>query len=110
MAKRGKKKTRAPRTDPELDQVEGVLRALGEELLEAALLLGELVVDLPDVHALQQRVAVTRAALADVHKQVLVVLGSRIEAGGGGITVKRAVRHFPSPLNPQEARGARQRR
>lgn len=59
---------------PELDQVESVLRALAEQLLEAPLLLWELVVDLPDVHALQQGVAVARAALADVHKQVLVVL------------------------------------
>lgn len=59
---------------PELDQVESVLWALAEQLLEASLLLGELVVDLPDVHTLQQGVAVTRATLADVHKQVLVVL------------------------------------
>lgn len=59
---------------PELDQVEGVLRPLVEQLLQAPLLLGELVVDLPDVDALQQGVAVARAALADVHKQVLVVL------------------------------------
>ncbi len=59
---------------PELDQVESVLWAFGEQLLKAALLLGELVVDLPDVHTLQQGVAVARAALADVHKQVLVVL------------------------------------
>lgn len=59
---------------PELDQVESVLRALGEQLLEAAFLLWEFVVDLPDVHTLQQGVAVARAALADVHKHVLVVL------------------------------------
>lgn len=65
-------------TDPELDQVESVLRAHAEQLLQAALLLGELVVDLPDVDALQHRVAVARVALADVHKQVLVVLKGRI--------------------------------
>lgn len=59
---------------PELDQVEGVLRALAEQVLEASLLLGELVVDLSDVHTLEQGVAVARVALADVHKQVLVVL------------------------------------
>ncbi len=71
---------------PELDQVESVLRALGEQLLEAALLLRELVVDLPDVHTLQQGVAVARAALADVHKQVLVVLRGRdrLELGKDG--------------------------
>lgn len=72
---------------PELNQVESVLRTLAEQLLEPALLLGELVVDLPDVHTLQQGVTVTWAALADVHKQVLVVLrgetgelGERMEA------------------------------
>lgn len=59
---------------PELDQVESVLWALAEQLLEATLLLGELVVDLPDVHTLQHGVAVAHAALADVHEQVLVVL------------------------------------
>lgn len=64
-------------TDPELDQVESVLRALAEQLLQAAFLFGEFVVDLPDVDALQQRVAVAQAALADVHKQVLVVLRGR---------------------------------
>lgn len=35
---------------PELDQVESVLRALAEQLLEASLLLWELVVDLPNIH------------------------------------------------------------
>lgn len=59
---------------PELDQVEGVLWALIKQLLQTSLLLGELVVDLPDVHTLQQRIAVAQAALADVHKKVLVVL------------------------------------
>lgn len=59
---------------PELDQVESVLRALAEEVLEASLLLRELVVDLSDVHTLEQGVAVAWVALADVHKQVLVVL------------------------------------
>lgn len=61
-------------TNPELDQVERVLGTFAEQLLQAAFLLGELVVDLPDVHALQQGVAVAQAALADVHEQVLVVL------------------------------------
>lgn len=59
---------------PEFDQVEGVLWALIKQLLQTSLLLGELVVDLPDVHTLQQRIAVAQAALADVHKKVLVVL------------------------------------
>lgn len=59
---------------PELDQVESVLWAFAEQVLEAALLLRKLVIDLSDVHTLQQGVAVARVALADVHKQVLVVL------------------------------------
>lgn len=59
---------------PELDQVECVMWALSKQLLEAALLLWELVIDLPNVHTLQQWVAIAWTTLADVHKQVLVVL------------------------------------
>ena len=60
---------------PELDKKESVVWPFVKQLLQASFLLRELVVDLPDVHTLQQGVAVARAALADVHKQVLVVLG-----------------------------------
>lgn len=68
-----------PCTHPELDQVEGILRALAEQLLEPALLFGKFVVDLPDIDALQQGVTVAEAALADVHEQVLVVLRGDVE-------------------------------
>lgn len=45
-----------------------------KQLFQASFLLGELVVDLPDVHGLQIGVAVARVGLSDVHKQVLVEL------------------------------------
>lgn len=45
-----------------------------KQILQASLLLRELVVDLPDVHRLQIGVAVARVGLADVHEQVLVEL------------------------------------
>ncbi len=61
-------------THPKFDEEEGVLRALLVQLLESSRLLGELVVDLSDVHRLQQRVAVRGVGLADVHKQVFAVL------------------------------------
>lgn len=77
-------------TNPELDQVESILGALAEQLLQAAFLFGKLVVDLPDVDALQQRVAVAQAALADVHKQVLV------ELQGDGRRKARVKRTSPS--------------
>lgn len=61
-------------THPELDQVESILRPLPKQLLEAPFLLWELVIYLPDVHTLQQWVAVAGVGLTDVDKQVLVVL------------------------------------
>ena len=59
---------------PELDQNEGVLWALLIELLQPTLLLRELVVDLSDVHCLQEGVAVGRVHLTDVDKQVFAIL------------------------------------
>lgn len=56
---------------PELDQKEGVLRTLVIQLLKAPLLLRKLVIDLPDVHRLQEWVCIGRRA-TNVHKQVLV--------------------------------------
>lgn len=50
------------------------MRPFVEELLQASLLLRELVVDLPNVHGLQAGVAVARVGLTDVHKQVLIKL------------------------------------
>lgn len=46
-----------------------------KQFLEASFLFRELVVDLPDIHRLQVRVAVARVRLADVDKQVFVKLG-----------------------------------
>lgn len=59
---------------PKLDEKEGVLWATLIELLEATFLLRKLVVDLADVHGLQQRVAVRGVRLADVHEEVFAVL------------------------------------
>lgn len=64
-------------THPELHEKESILGPLPKELLQPALLLGELVVDLADVHRLQQRVAVGMVGVADVHEEVFVVLQGR---------------------------------
>lgn len=61
-------------THPELDQEEGVLRSFSKQLLQPTLLLREFVVDLTYIHCLQKRVVVWIIRLADVHKQMLVVL------------------------------------
>lgn len=61
-------------TYPEFNQEESVLRALLVQLLESSFLLWKLVVDLSDVHGLQQRVAVGGVSLANVDKQVFAVL------------------------------------
>ncbi len=62
------------KTHPELNQEEGVLRSFSKQLLQPAFLLRKFVVDLTYVHCLQERVAVRMIRLADVHKQMLVVL------------------------------------
>lgn len=59
---------------PELDEKESVVWPFVKQILQASLLLWELVVDLPDVHRLQIGVAVAWVGLADVYKQVLVEL------------------------------------
>lgn len=59
---------------PELDQEKGVLGPPLIELLQATFLLRELVIDLADVHCLQQRVAVRGVRLSNVHKEVLAIL------------------------------------
>lgn len=66
-------------THPELDQEEGVLRSFPKQLLQPTLLLREFVVDLTYVHCLQKRIVVRVTRLADVHKQVLVVLHKELE-------------------------------
>lgn len=63
-----------PAAYPKLDEKEGVLGPTLIELLEATFLLRKLVVDLADVHGLQQRVAVRGVRLADVHEEVFAVL------------------------------------
>lgn len=61
-------------THPELNQEESVLRAFLIQVLESSFLLGKLVVDLSDVHGLQQRVAVGGVSLANVDEQMFAVL------------------------------------
>lgn len=60
-------------TDPELDEEEGIVRALLVQLLQASLLLGEFVVDLPHVDGLQHGVIVARLRRADVYEQVFIL-------------------------------------
>lgn len=59
---------------PEFHQEESVLRPFLIQLFEPTLLLGELVVDLPDVHSLEERVAVGGVGLSYVDKQMFAVL------------------------------------
>ena len=70
------------------------MRALVKELLQTPLPLGELVVDLPDVHRLQVGVAVAGVGLADVHKQVLVELGKGRDGEGSGMDTGRWFLHI----------------
>lgn len=58
---------------PELHEEEGYLRSFVVQLLEAAFLLRELVVNLPHVHCLQEGIRVRRRT-SYVDEQVLVVL------------------------------------
>ncbi len=73
---------------PELDEKESVVWPFVEQLLQSTFLLGELVVDLPDVHRLQIGVAVARVGLADVHEQVLVELERQKCISGSGQSQK----------------------
>lgn len=63
------------KTHPELDQEEGVGGPTVIELSKAPLFLRELVIDLPDIHALKRRCSRAGAVLADVYKEVPLVLG-----------------------------------
>jgi len=56
------------RTHPEFYKEKSVLRAFFIKLFKPAFLLRELVVDLPDVHSLEERIAVGGIALSDVDK------------------------------------------
>lgn len=59
---------------PEFNKEECVLRAFLIKLFETALLLRKLVIDLPDVHSLEERVAVRGVGLSNVDKQMFAVL------------------------------------
>lgn len=65
------------RAYPELHEKEGIGRSPFKKLLESTLFLWEFVVDLADVHGFEVGVTVAWTGLADVHKQVLVVLWRR---------------------------------
>ena len=59
---------------PELDKEEGAGGALVEQLPQPPRSLGELVIDLPHIHGLQVGLGRGGVRLADVHKQVLIIL------------------------------------
>lgn len=61
-------------THPEFNKEKCVLWAFLVKLFQAAFLLRELVVDLPDVHSFEQRVTVGGVGLSNVNKQVFAVL------------------------------------
>lgn len=61
-------------TYPELYEEEGILRPFSKKLLQSSFLLWEFVINLTNVHRLQQGIAVGVICLTDVYKKVLVVL------------------------------------
>lgn len=61
-------------TYPELYKEESILGPFLIKLFEPTLLLRELVVDLPNVHSLKERIAVGGIGLSNVDKQVFAVL------------------------------------
>ena len=62
------------RTHPELDQEEGMGGPTIIQLPQTTLFLREFVVDLPDVHTLEGGRSRAGAVLADMYKQVPLVL------------------------------------
>lgn len=73
-------------THPELDQEESMGGAAIIQLPQTALLLREFVIDLPDIHTLERGCSRAGAVLADVYKQVPLVLGRvgrGLEVGDG---------------------------
>lgn len=79
---------------PELDQEESIVWPFVKKLLQASLLLRELVVDLPNVHRLQTGVAVAGVGLADVYEQVLVKLEKQKCLSGGEPSQKQRKRQL----------------
>lgn len=65
-----------------------------KKLLQASLLLRELVIDLPNVHRLQTGVAVAGVGLADVYEQVLVKLKKQKCLSGGEPSQKQRKRQL----------------
>ena len=61
-------------THPEFDQKEGMGGPAIIQLPQTTLFLGEFVVDLPDIHTLEGGRSRAGAVLADVYKQVPLVL------------------------------------
>lgn len=86
---------------PELNQEEGVVRPFFEELLEATLLLWELVIDLSNVHGLKTGVAVAGVGLTDVHKQVLIKLEKTTSAEQSGCGLFFKKKHCSISLNAE---------
>lgn len=68
---------------PELDQEEGIRGPLLIELLQSALFLRKLVIDLTHIDCLQGWVREGGVRLADVHKQVFAVLWGGPSTGSG---------------------------
>lgn len=66
-------------TYPELYEEEGILRAFTKELLQSSFLLWKFVINLTNVHRLQQGITVGVICLTDVYKKVLVVLQRKQE-------------------------------
>lgn len=95
---------------PEFDQKESTLRAFIIELLES-LLLGKLVVNLPDLHRLQHRVGGQRQRLSNVHEEMLVAVAVRWLHEGRELHQPKLVGGDRAALEEwTEAVGGRQRR
>lgn len=92
-------------TYPELYKEESILGPFLIKLFEPTLLLRELVVDLPNVHSLKERIAVGGIGLSDVDEQVFAVLywtetEQMINVGyrtwfSTGSTNKKQLKHSP---------------
>lgn len=61
-------------THPEFNKEKRILWAFLVKLFQAAFLLRELVVDLPDVHSFEKGVTIGGVGLSNVNKQVFAVL------------------------------------
>lgn len=64
-------------THPEFYEEESILGPLPKQFLQTALLLGEFVINLTNVHRLKQRVAVRMVSMSNVYEEVFIVLQER---------------------------------